>query len=50
MEALQKATGPKEPHWIDGAVHDDLHDKDEYVTLAVAKLTDFFRPHLAEPE
>jgi len=39
--------GPKELHWIDDATHNDLYDKDEYVTLAVAKLTDFFANHLA---
>ncbi|MGP4019921.1 alpha/beta hydrolase [Saccharopolyspora sp. 5N708] len=48
VEAFQKAVGPKELHWIEGAVHNDLYDKDEYVTPAVAKLTDFFRGHLSE--
>lgn len=32
---------------IDGATHIDLYDKDEYVTPAVAKLTEFFGKHLA---
>jgi fermentation-respiration switch protein FrsA (DUF1100 family) len=32
---------------IDGATHIDLYDKDEYVTPAVAKLTEFFSKHLA---
>lgn len=48
VEALQKAPGPKELRWVDGATHVDLYDKDEYVTPAVAKLTDFFGTHLAE--
>ena len=46
VEAFQKAPGPKDLLWIDGATHTDLYDKDEYVTPAVAKLTDFFRTHL----
>ncbi|HEY3710024.1 MAG TPA: alpha/beta hydrolase [Amycolatopsis sp.] len=46
VEAFQKATGPKELHWIEGASHVDLYDKDEYVTPAVAKLADFFKQNL----
>ncbi|MFG2517684.1 alpha/beta hydrolase [Streptomyces sp. NPDC048527] len=46
VHAFQHARGPKELVWIDGAVHVDLYDKDEYVTPAVARLTDFFRSHL----
>jgi fermentation-respiration switch protein FrsA (DUF1100 family) len=46
VEAFQKATGPKELHWIEGASHVDLYDKDEYVTPAVAKLADFFKQSL----
>jgi fermentation-respiration switch protein FrsA (DUF1100 family) len=46
VEAFQKAVGPKELHWIEGAVHNDLYDKDAYVTPAVAKLTDFFATSL----
>jgi hypothetical protein len=46
VEAFQKATGPKELHWIEGAVHNDLYDKDEYVMPAVAKLADFFKQSL----
>jgi fermentation-respiration switch protein FrsA (DUF1100 family) len=48
VEAVQKARGPKELLWIDAATHNDLYDKDEYVTPAVTKLIDFFRLHLAE--
>ena len=47
VTAFQKAVGPKELVWIDGATHNDLYDKDVYVTPAVARLTDFFRAHLA---
>ena len=47
IEAFQKATGPKEVHWIDGASHVDLYDKNEFVTPAVAKLTEFYKTNLA---
>ncbi|MFI6274910.1 alpha/beta hydrolase [Streptomyces sp. NPDC050988] len=43
VEAFQKARGPKELHWIDGARHVDLYDKDECVTPAIAELAGFFR-------
>lgn len=47
VEALGRAGGPKELHWIEGASHVDLYDKDAYVTPAVARLTGFFGEHLA---
>jgi len=47
QEAIEKAREPRELFWIDGATHIDLYDKDEYVTPAVAKLTEFFGKHLA---
>ncbi|MCX4675153.1 alpha/beta hydrolase [Streptomyces sp. NBC_01433] len=47
VEAFQNARGPKELHWIDGADHVDLYDREPYVGPAVAKLTDFFGTHLA---
>ncbi|MGW2483886.1 alpha/beta hydrolase [Streptomyces sp. NPDC001571] len=50
VEAFQSARGPKELHWIDGASHVDLYDKEQYVGPAVAKLTDFFGTHLANAE
>ena len=50
VEAFQKARGPKELHWIDGAGHVDLYDKEQYVGPAVSKLTEFFGTHLAEAE
>jgi uncharacterized protein len=46
VEGFQNARGPKELHWIDGASHVDLYDKDQYVTPAVAKLTEFFTASL----
>ena len=46
-EAFWNAQEPKELFWIDGATHVALYDKDEYVTPAIAKLTEFFRTHLA---
>lgn len=46
IEAHQRATGPKELHWIKGASHVDLYDKREYIDPAVDKLTDFFATHL----
>lgn len=46
-EAVERAAEPKELFVIDGATHIDLYDKDEHVTPAVAKLTEFFGTHLA---
>lgn len=46
VEAHQRATGPKELHWIKGASHVDLYDKREYIDPAVDKLTDFFSASL----
>lgn len=46
VEAFQRAYGPKELVWIEGASHVDLYDKDEYVTPAVEKLSGFFDAHL----
>jgi fermentation-respiration switch protein FrsA (DUF1100 family) len=49
VEAFQNAQCPKELHWIDGASHNDLYDKEQYVAPAIAKLTQFYRANLAEP-
>lgn len=46
-EAIEQAAEPKELFVIDGATHIDLYDRDEHVTPAVAKLTEFFAKHLA---
>ncbi|MFF7595175.1 alpha/beta hydrolase [Streptomyces mirabilis] len=50
VEAFQNARAPKELHWIDGASHVDLYDKEPHVGPAVEKLTDFFRAQLADTE
>jgi fermentation-respiration switch protein FrsA (DUF1100 family) len=47
IQAFQNATGPKELHWINGASHNDLYDKEQYVGPAVTKLTGFFTKNLA---
>lgn len=47
VEAFQNARAPKELHWIDGAGHVDLYDKEQYVAPAVSKLTEFFGTHLS---
>ncbi|MFE5086517.1 alpha/beta hydrolase [Streptomyces mirabilis] len=50
VEAFRNARAPKELHWIEGASHVDLYDKEPYVGPAVEKLTDFFRAQLADSE
>ena len=47
VQAFQNVTGPKELHWIDGASHSDLYDKEQYVGPAVSKLAGFFTSNLA---
>lgn len=42
VEIHQRATGPKELHWIEGAGHVDLYDKEQYIAPAIDKLTDFY--------
>jgi len=46
VDAFQRAVGPKQLHWIDGASHVDLYDKKQYVDPAVEKLAGFFADHL----
>lgn len=46
VEAFQRATGPKELHWIDDATHVDLYDRPEYVAPAITRLAVFFQAHL----
>lgn len=46
-EAIEKARGPKELFWIEGATHIDLYDREEFVPAAVTKLASFFRANLA---
>ncbi|MFC8447890.1 alpha/beta hydrolase [Kitasatospora sp. NPDC057223] len=47
VDVHQRATGPKELHWIQGASHVDLYDRKEYVEPAVDRLAAFFTEHLA---
>jgi uncharacterized protein len=47
IEAFQGATGPKELHWVEGASHNDLYDKEQYVGPAVTRLAGFFAKSLA---
>ncbi|MEU1622421.1 alpha/beta hydrolase [Streptomyces sp. NPDC005722] len=46
VDAFQRATGPKELHWIEGASHVDLYDREQYVGPAVDKLAAFFAANL----
>jgi hypothetical protein len=48
VRAFQEAAGPgpRELHWIDGASHVDLYDKEQYVGPAVTKLAGFFTKNL----
>ncbi|CAG6390793.1 alpha/beta hydrolase [Streptomyces cocklensis] len=46
VEVHQRAVGPKELHWIEGASHVDLYDKRECVDPAVARLTGFYTARL----
>jgi fermentation-respiration switch protein FrsA (DUF1100 family) len=48
QEVYEKAKEPKELHVIEGATHIDLYDRPQFVSPAVAKLTDFFGRHLAD--
>lgn len=45
-DAFAAAGEPKHLHWIDGASHVDLYDRDAYVTPAVMRLAGFFRDTL----
>lgn len=48
VEVHQRATGPKELHWIEGASHVDLYDQKQHIDPAVDKLADFYTAHLAD--
>lgn len=48
IEAYQLARAPKELYRIEGATHNALYDKDEYVSPAVARLTEFFVTNLTK--
>ena len=45
-EAFQRAVGPKEMYWIEGASHVDLYDVEPYVTSAVDRIDAFFADSL----
>jgi fermentation-respiration switch protein FrsA (DUF1100 family) len=45
-KAFAAAAEPKQLHWIEGASHVDLYDRDAYVTPAVTRLAAFFRDAL----
>ncbi|NJP88818.1 alpha/beta hydrolase [Nonomuraea sp. FMUSA5-5] len=46
IDAFQRATGPKEMYWIDGASHVDLYDRKQYVDAAVERIAAFFGENL----
>jgi len=45
-DRISEGRRPQGLFWIEGATHNDLYDKDAYVTPAIARLTDFFQAHL----
>ncbi|MBG6098824.1 fermentation-respiration switch protein FrsA (DUF1100 family) [Nocardioides luteus] len=45
-EAFQRAVGPKEAFWVEGASHVDLYDREPYVGAAVERLGAFFTQNL----
>lgn len=45
-KAFAAAAEPKHLHWIEGASHVDLYDRDAYVTPVVTRLAGFFRDAL----
>lgn len=50
VEVHQRATGPKELHWVEGASHVDLYDKKEYIDPAVEKLSAYFTAALTSED
>lgn len=47
IDAYQRAVGPKELFWVDGASHVDLYDRDPYVATVVERLAGFYHRTLA---
>jgi uncharacterized protein len=41
-EAYENAQEPRRLHWIDGATHVDLYDREQHVGPAIDELTDFY--------
>jgi uncharacterized protein len=48
VEAFEQAACPKAAHWIEGASHVHLYDKEQYVGPAVDKLASFFTDSLGK--
>ena len=46
IDAFQRAVGPKEMFWVEGATHVDLYDKELYVGPALDRLSAFFDSNL----
>lgn len=46
VEAFGRLIGPKELHFVEGASHVDLYDREEHLGPVVAKLADFFAESL----
>ncbi|WP_405793714.1 alpha/beta hydrolase [Streptomyces sp. NBC_01506] len=46
VEAFEDAREPKEFHWVEGASHVDLYDKERYVEPVLTKLADFYGKNL----
>ena len=49
IDAFQRAVGPKEVFWVEGASHVDLYDREPYVGAAVERLGAFFTQNLGVP-
>jgi len=47
VDCYQRAREPKELSWIEGASHNALYDKEEYVGPAIARLAGFYEANLA---
>jgi fermentation-respiration switch protein FrsA (DUF1100 family) len=47
-DVIKKAKDPKELHIVEGATHIDMYDRPQFVTPAVARLTEFFGHHLRQ--
>jgi fermentation-respiration switch protein FrsA (DUF1100 family) len=48
VAAFQGAQCEKELHWIDGASHNDLYDREQHVDPTIAKLGEFYAANVAE--
>ena len=50
IDAFQRLTGPKEFFWVEGATHQGLYYKDEYIDPAVERLAGFYAEKLGKAE